>query len=419
MSATPADVRAAVAAAYRAEWGAVFGTIVRFTGDWTLAEDCAQDAFAKAIPAWERDGIPRSPGAWLVTAARNRALDVVRRSAVERGKLAEVAALEEARDPSAAELGDERLRLIFTCCHPALPLESRVALTLRAVGGLTTKEIARAFLTTEATVSQRILRAKRKIADAGIPYRVPPPSMRAERVRGVLAVLYLVFTEGYAPSDGSTVRDGLAEEAIRLTRLVVAEQPGDPEARALLALLLLQHSRRRARVDADGELVTLERQDRGLWDAPMIAEGLALVRSALPSGGPYALQAAIAAEHARARAADETDWAAIVHFYDRLIAASRGRDNPIVALNRAIALGMRDGPDAALAALEVLGRPAALEGNPALDAVRADALRRAGRDAEAVPFYEVAARRARSDAERREYQRKIAECEARIQARRR
>jgi len=454
----PAAVRAALAAAHRAEWGVVFGTLVRLTGDWELAEDCAQDAFARALPAWERDGVPRSPGAWLVTAARRRAVDVLRRRTTERDKIAEAAALEEAHEP--APPGDERLRLIFTCCHPALPLEARVALTLRAVGGLTTREIARAFLVGEDTVSQRVLRAKRKIAAAGIPYRVPPPGARAERLGGVLAVLYLIFTEGYAPSDGSTTRDGLAEEAIRLARLVAAETSDEPEARGLLALLLLQHSRRAARLDADGGLVTLEHQDRSLWDRGLIAEGAALVRgvlpgpeggalvrgvppgpeggapardalprlvkggspaggarpgparveggtrarAALPADGPYALQAAIAAQHALAPDAAATDWAAIVALYDRLLAL---RTNPVVALNRAVALGMRDGPQAQLDVVEALGTPKELAGHHALAAVRADALRRLGRTREAAAMYEEARAAAPNAAIAQEYARRL------------
>ncbi|WP_093710793.1 RNA polymerase sigma factor [Streptomyces sp. 2131.1] len=397
-------MRAALAAAHRAEWGVVFGTLVRLTGDWELAEDCAQDAFARALPAWERDGVPRSPGAWLVTAARRRAVDVLRRRTTERDKIAEAAALEEAYEP--APPGDERLRLIFTCCHPALPLEARVALTLRAVGGLTTREIARAFLVGEDTVSQRVLRAKRKIAAAGIPYRVPPPGARAERLGGVLAVLYLIFTEGYAPSDGSTTRDGLAEEAIRLARLVTAETSDEPEARGLLALLLLQHSRRAARLDADGGLVTLEHQDRSLWDRGLIAEGAALAHQALPADGPYALQAAIAAQHALAPDAAATDWAAITALYDRLLAL---RTNPVVALNRAVALGMRDGPQAQLDAVDALGTPKELAGHHALAAVRADALRRLGRTREAATAYEEARAAAPNRAIAEEYARRLTE----------
>lgn len=403
-STAAADVRAALAAACRAEWGVVFGTLVRLTGDWELAEDCAQDAFARALPAWERDGVPHTPGAWLVTAARRRAVDVLRRRTAERDKIAEAAALEEGYEP--APPGDERLRLIFTCCHPALPLEARVALTLRAVGGLTTREIARAFLVGDDTVSQRILRAKGKIAAAGIPYRVPPPGDRAERLGGVLAVLYLIFTEGYAPSDGSTTRDQLADEAIRLARLVTAETPDEPEARGLLALLLLQHSRRATRLDADGGLVTLEHQDRSRWDHALIGEGAALAREALPAGGPYALQAAIAAEHALAPDAAATDWAAIVALYDRLLAL---RANPVVALNRAVALGRRDGPQVQLDAVDALGTPRELAGHHALAAVRADALRRLGRTREAAAMYEEARTAAPNGAIAQEYALRLTE----------
>ena len=404
MKAGPAEVRAALAETYRGEWGVVFGTIVRLTGDWELAEDCAQEAFARALPAWERDGVPRKPGAWLVTTARHRALDALRRRTAERGKLAEVAAIEAVRELRPP--GDERLRLVFTCCHPALPLESRVALTLRAVGGLTTREIARAFLVGEDTVSQRILRAKRKIAAAGIPYRVPPPGARAARLDGVLAVIYLVFTEGYAPSAGNTTRDRLAEEAIRLARLVAAEAPDEPEARGLLGLLLLQHSRRAARLDADGGLVTLEHQDRTRWDHALVAEGEALAREAVAAGGPYALQAAIAAQHALAPVAAATDWGAIVALYDRLLAL---RTNPVVALNRAVALGMRDGPRAQLAAVDALGTPKELDGNHALPAVRADALRRLGRTREAAEAYRLAINVAPNGAIAREYAARAAE----------
>ncbi|MFD5317803.1 RNA polymerase sigma factor [Streptomyces sp. NPDC127098] len=403
MTTGAAEVRAALAEAYRAEWGVVFGTIVRLTGDWELAEDCAQEAFARALPAWRREGVPRRPGAWLVTAARHRALDVLRRRTTERGKLAEVAAREAVREP--APPGDERLRLVFTCCHPALPLESRVALTLRTVSGLTTREIARAFLVGEDTVSQRILRAKRKIAAAGIPYRVPPPGSRAERLDGVLAVIYLVFTEGYAPSDGSTVRDVLAEEAVRLARLVAAEVPDEPEARGLLALLLLQHSRRAARLDADGGLVTLEHQDRKRWDRALVGEGVALAREAVAAGGPYALQAAIAERHAVAPDAAATDWVTIVALYDRLLAL---RANPVVALNRAVAVGMRDGPQAQLDAVDALGTLRQLAGNHALPAVRADALRRLGRSREAVAAYREAEELAPNEAIARQYARWIA-----------
>lgn len=400
MNTGPAQVRAALAEAYRGEWGVVFGTIVRLTGDWELAEDCAQEAFARALPAWEREGVPRKPGAWLVTAARHCAFDLLRRGTTERGKLAEVAALKAAREPQPP--GDERLRLVFTCCHPALPLESRVALTLRAVSGLTTREIARAFLVGEDTVSQRILRAKRKIAAAGIPYRVPPPGARAERLDGVLAVIYLMFTEGYAPSDGNTQRDSLTEEAVRLARLVAAEAPDEPEARGLLALLLLQHSRRAARLDADGGLVTLDRQDRSRWDHALIAQGVALAREAVGAGGSYALQAAIAAQHALAPTAAATDWAAVVTWYDRLLAL---RANPVVELNRAVAVGMHQGPQAQLDAVDALGTSKKLAGNHAVPAVRADALRRLGRARESAEVYRTAESIAPNAAIAREYAR--------------
>ncbi|MBO1332725.1 sigma-70 family RNA polymerase sigma factor [Streptomyces sp. VRA16 Mangrove soil] len=397
-------MRAALAEAHRAEWGAVFGTIVRLTGDWELAEDCAQDAFTRALTAWEKDGVPRKPGAWLVTAARHRAVDVLRRRSTESAKLVEVAALQAGHEPPPP--GDEKLRLLFTCCHPALPLESRVALTLRAVGGLTTREIARAFLIGEDTVSQRILRAKRKIAAAAIGYREPLPGARADRLGGVLAVICLIFTEGYAPSDGSTTRDELAEEAIRLARLVTAEAPGDSEARGLLALLLLQHSRRAARVDADGGLITLERQDRTRWDHTLAAEGVALAREAAPAGGPFALQASIAAQHALAPTAARTDWSAIVELYDRLLDL---RANPVVALNRAVAVGMRDGPQAQLDAVDRLDTHRQLAGHHAVPAVRADALRRLGRPREAAQAYRAAEAIAPNKAIAQEYARQLAD----------
>ena len=270
--AAPAEVRAALAAAHRDEWGQVFGALVRFTGDWTLAEDCTQDAFERALTAWTADGIPRVPGAWLTVTARRRALDLIKRSGLESEKLRLLIAGDDGPGPAADaaleidDWQDDVLRLLFTCCHPALAMPARVALTLRTVGGLTTREIARAFLVSEATISQRILRAKQKIAHAGIPYRVPPPQLIDERTAGVLAVIYLIFTEGYAATDGRVTRDDLAAEAIRLGRLLVALAPRDAEARGLLALMLLQNARRSARIDAGGEIVTLEHQDRRLWD---------------------------------------------------------------------------------------------------------------------------------------------------------
>ena len=360
--AAPAEVRAALAAAHRDEWGRVFGALVRFTGDWTLAEDCTADAFERALTAWAVDGIPRVPGAWLTVTARRRALDLIKRSGVESDKLRLLTAGEDGSAPAAdAALAvddwqDDVLRLLFTCCHPALAMPARVALTLRTVGGLTTREIARAFLVSEATISQRILRGKQKIAHAGIPYRVPPPQLIEDRLAGVLAVIYLIFTEGYAATDGRVTRDDLAAEAIRLGRMLVALAPRDAEARGLLALMLLQNARRAARVDAAGEIVTLEHQDRRLWDRAAIAEGLALVaeQAGDPAAGSYALQAAVAAHHARAATAADTDWAAIVADYDRLLAR---HPSPIIEFNRAIALGFADGPDAGLVALDALAGP--------------------------------------------------------------
>lgn len=404
--AEPTDlvaVRAALERAHRDEWAVVFGTMVRLTGDWSLAEDCAQDAFVLALRAWQRDGLPRNPGAWLVTAARNRAIDVLRRRRTEQSRVEEAGRLVV---PETAE-DDERLRLVFTCCHPALPMEGRIALTLRAVMGLTTAEIARLFLVSEATVSQRILRAKQKIANAGIPYRVPPPGLREERLGGVLAVVYLVFTEAYAPSNGAVVRDDLAGEAIRLARLLVAEHPADAEARGLLALLLLQWSRRAARFDEHWDTVLLEDQDRSAWDRAAIEEGQALARSALRQGdGWYALQAALAAEHARAATAADTDWAMVVQLYDRLLAV---RPSPVVRLNRAVAMAMRDGPEAGLAALDELGRPKELDGSHLLSAVRGELLRRAGRRDEALRATRAARELVRSPAEARLLDRRIVE----------
>ncbi|MBN9374443.1 MAG: sigma-70 family RNA polymerase sigma factor [Cellulomonas sp.] len=404
--AEPTDlvaVRAALERAHRDEWAVVFGTMVRLTGDWSLAEDCAQDAFVLALRAWQRDGLPRNPGAWLVTAARNRAIDVLRRRRTEQSRVEEAGRLVV---PETAE-DDERLRLVFTCCHPALPMEGRIALTLRAVMGLTTAEIARLFLVSEATVSQRILRAKQKIAHAGIPYRVPPPGLREERLGGVLAVVYLVFTEAYAPSNGAVVRDDLAGEAIRLARLLVAEHPADAEARGLLALLLLQWSRRAARFDEHWDTVLLEDQDRSAWDRAAIEEGQALARSALSEGdGWYALQAALAAQHARAATAADTDWAMVVHLYDRLLAV---RPSPVVRLNRAVAMAMRDGPEAGLAALDDLGRPKELDGSHLLSAVRGELLRRAGRRDEALRATRAARELVRSPAEARLLDRRISE----------
>jgi RNA polymerase sigma-70 factor (ECF subfamily) len=314
-SAEAAVAEAAVAEAFRQEWGKIVASLIRMTGNWDLAEECTQDAFAAALTKWGSDGVPDRPGAWLTTTARNRALDRLRRSKTEAAKLQEVAVLSVPEEPAAwgdSGVPDDRLRLMFTCCHPALTLEARVALTLRTLAGLTTTEIARAFLVPEATMAKRLTRAKHKIRDAGIPYRVPPAHLLPERTTGVLAVLYLLFNEGYSASAGSDLmRPDLTGEAIRLGRLLAGLMPDEPEATGLLALMLLQDARSSARLDANGDLVSLEDQDRTSWDAAKIAEGIALLEAALrrQRAGPYQLQAAIAACHAEAARAGDTDWA--------------------------------------------------------------------------------------------------------------
>src|SRR6201989_674931 len=315
--AATAEVTIAVDAAFRDERGRVVATLIRTTGDWDLAEECAQDAFAMALQRWPSDGIPGRPGAWLTTAARNRAIDVLRRRRVGAAKLREVAALSVDPEPSPAYesdhsgVPDDRLRLIFTCCHPALSLEARVALTLRTLAGLTTAEIARAFLSSEPTMAKRLVRAKQKIQNAGIPYRVPPAHLLPERVPGVLGVLYLLFNEGYSATAGADlIRQGLSAEAIRLARVLDRLMPDEPEAAGLLALMLMHDARRAARLDADGEIVTLEEQGRRKWGAAEVSEGVPLLEAALRRGrpGPYQVQAAIAACHVTAARAADTDW---------------------------------------------------------------------------------------------------------------
>jgi RNA polymerase sigma-70 factor (ECF subfamily) len=363
---------------------------------------------------WPRDGLPENPGAWITTAARNRAIDRIRRKRRLRDKTDLIEALDRLRAlPDEDELRmrawpDERLRLIFTCCHPALAPDAQVALTLRTLGGLTTREIARAFLATEPTVAQRLVRAKRKIREARIPYRVPPADLLPERLAGVLAVLYFVFNEGYASTEGPLVRTDLCDEAIRLARVVVAQLPEEPEALGLLALMLLQHSRRAARVDGQGEMVLLDDQDRGRWDQSEIAEGMgALERCrALCRPGPYQVQANIAAEHARAPHPDATDWPAIVASYRTLL---RMQPSPVVALNLAVAVAMADGPQAGLSMMDRLGASGSLDRYHLFHAARADLLRRLGRAGEAADGYRRALDLATNPVERRFIERRIGE----------
>ena len=402
-----AEVIASVVAGERA---AMVATLIRVTGDWDLAEDCVQDAVERALARWPADGLPRSPAGWLTTVARNRALDVLRRRQTERAKLQEVAIMDELggwgtdsgehQDP----LSDDLLRLVFTCCHPALALDSRVALTLRTVAGLSTAEIARAFLVSESTLSQRLLRTKKRIAHAGIPYRVPPPELLAERTSGVLAVVYLIFNEGYGRAE-----EHLAAQAQRLARLLVDLMPEEDEARGLLALVTLHLARRTTRFDASGDLVPMEEQDRSRWDQGAVEEGvrqLARASSSARPPGPYRLQAGIAACHATAPDAEATDWSSIVQLYDALLVS---QPSPVVALNRAIAIGFRDGWATGLAELDRLDAPA-LAGYYLVPAARADFLRRLDRTAEAREVYEAALRLAPADGpERRLLERRIAE----------
>jgi RNA polymerase sigma-70 factor (ECF subfamily) len=379
---------AAVERAHLEHWGRLLALLTRLVGNLDAAEESLQDAYEIALTAWARDGVPARPDAWLLTAARRRATDRFRREAVLARKLPLlVTGTDEPEvDLDMSTIPDERLRLLFTCCHPALPADARIALTLRLLGGLTTAEIARAFLVPEPTMAARITRAKKKIAAAGIPYRVPADAELPERLAGVLRVLYLVFTEGHSASSGDEpVRRELCDEAIRLARVVVALMPDEPEAAGLLALLLLQHARRDARTGPDGRLVLLPDQDRTRWDAGQIAEGLALLRAAARRGpaGPYLVQAAIAAEHARAGTAADTAWDRIAALYAALEELT---GSPVVRLNRAVAVAEVDGPAAGLALLAGVELP----GFHLLPATRADLLRRLGRTAEARAEYDVA-----------------------------
>ena len=398
MSAT--DVRAAITQAHHEEWARVIAALARRFGDLDIAEEAAAEAFATAVERWPADGVPPNPGAWLTTTANRKAIDRIRREnrRDDKQKEAQVLHDEDAPEPLGA-IDDDRLRLIFTCCHPALAMESRVALTLRMIGGLTMPEIARAFLVSEAAMGQRITRAKGKIKAARIPYRVPSAEDLPVRVSGVLAVLYLIFNEGYLATgpDTDPVRDELTAEAIRLTRLIDALLPEDGEAAGLLALMLLTEARRTARVSASGELVTLDDQDRGAWDAALIEEGHRLVRERLAARvapGRYQILAAISAVHTSARKMGDTDWSQIVALYDQLA----GLDpSPIVALNRAIAVAELDGPQVALAAVDRLEDR--LAGYHAYHATRADMLRRLGRNQELRAAYDKAIELAGNTAE--------------------
>jgi RNA polymerase sigma-70 factor (ECF subfamily) len=380
-----------IAAVYADGWGRIVATMIRLTGDWSLAEECAQEAFATALRVWPETGTPDQPIAWLTTVARRTAIDRARRATVERAKLREVAVEPEPPYASDSEIPDERLELMFTCCHPALGVEAQVALTLRSVAGMSTAEIARAFLLPEKTMGQRIFRAKQRIRHAGIPFRVPPAHLLPERLSTVLHVLYLLFNEGYS-GDGE-----LCREAIRIGRALAALMPDEPEALGLLALMLVQDARRAARTSAGGTLLTLDEQDRTRWDRERIDEGAALCERALRRGraGPFQLQAAIAICHATAPGMDDTDWAQIAGLYDHLRRVAPG---PVVDLNRAVAVAMAAGPEAGLALIDTID---GLDGYHLWHATRADLLRRAGRDDEAAGSWQRALDLAPTEAERR------------------
>jgi len=391
------DAHAGVAAVFRSEHGRAVATLTRLLGDIGLAEEAVQDAFVVALERWPDAGVPPNPGGWIVTTARRRAIDRFRRESTRQARHAEALLLHAPDEPE--EVGavrDDRLRLLFTCCHPALAVPARVALTLRLLGGLQTDEIARAFLVPEATLAQRLVRAERKIRDAGIPYRVPTESELPDRLPAVLVVLYLVFTEGHSAGTGDEfVRSDLCEEAVRLARVLADLMPDEPEVVGLLALLLLLHARRAARTDAEGRLVLLPDQDRSRWDPDLVAEGQGLVRTCLRRGtpGPYQLQAAVNAVHSDAETAADTDWRQVVVLYDHLLAL---QPSPVVALNRAVAVAELDGPLAGLALVDELD----LGAYGPFHVTRAELLARAGRVGEAVKAFDTALALTTNDVER-------------------
>jgi RNA polymerase sigma-70 factor (ECF subfamily) len=416
---------------YRQESGRILAALIASLRDFTLAEDALQDAMVAALQQWPASGVPRNPAAWLTTIARRKAIDRLRREGTLSQKQALLQSLEETattdsldsdreNGEDAPPIPDERLKLFFTCCHPALPLEARVALTLRTLGGLSTAEIAAAFLTSLPTMAQRLVRAQRKIRDAGIPYRAPPLPLLAERMEGVLAVLYLIFNEGYTSTSGDAlIRQDLCAEAIRLTRVLVAliasepELPEEPETLGLLALMLLHASRRAARVDAAGDLVLLEDQDRTLWNWAEIVEGIETLDKALAMHrpGPYQIQAAISALHAEAPTPEETDWQQIALLYARLADMT---PSPVVELNQAVAVAMAEGPDAGLEMLDRLRLGEALAHYYLYHAARADLLRRSGRTEEAAASYREALSLCQNRIERRFLQRRLTELAARL-----
>lgn len=400
---------------YREESGRILATLIRLLGDFDLAEEVVQEAFVAALEQWPAEGIPANSRAWLVSTARHKAVDRLRRRIrfqEKQKELERLVVLEEqmtAPDSPDSTVADDRLRLIFTCCHPALAIEAQIALTLRTLGGLSTEEIARAFLVPVATMAQRLVRAKQKIRAAGIPYQIPPDDLLPERLDGVLRTVYLVFNEGYAATLGDTlVRHELCAEAIRLGRLLCELLPLSPEARALLALMLLHDSRRDARLNADGGIVLLEEQDRRRWNRAQIHEGLTLLQEALRTGdaSEYALQAAIAGLHARAERAEDTDWHQIAQFYDLLL---RIQPSPVVELNRAVAVAMADGPEHGLRLIDEIEARGELHNYHLLPAARADLLRRLGRWAEAAAAYKHALSLVTNDAERRFLERRLTE----------